>query len=263
MAAPETTPQGWRRLRSLLQDPEFRRASGRAVAEGPRLLAEALRGGCVRAVWATAEARAAVDPELRGLLARRGLVPEPIEASRLRALADAREPQGWLCEVERGARPVPAGTSVFLALDAVQDPGNLGALLRLAWACEAAVLLGPGCADAWSPKVLRAGAGAQFHVPFDAPADLGASLRELAARGVRLLATDPGAPMDYLDAPLEGPVCWVLGSEGRGLAPELGDLCEIRVRIGYPGGAQSLNVALSGAILLFETLRRRRASAGR
>lgn len=246
-----------KRLRLLLKDPAARREQGLAVAEGPRLLGEALRAGLVRTVWATPEALGKADAELKGLLARRSLRPALVEAVRLKDLSDTREPQGWLFEVERRAPAVPAGASLYLALDTLQDPGNLGTLLRLAWAVQAAVLLGPGCADPWSPKVLRAGAGAQFHAAFSETADLGEALRELAGRGVRLYATDPRAEENYLQADARAPHCWVLGSEGQGLGKEIAALCRSRFRIAYPGGAESLNVAVSGSILLFETLRQR------
>ena len=130
-------------------------------------------------------------------------------------------------------------------------------LLRSAWASGASVLLGEGCADAWSPKVLRAGAGAQFHTPLRECPDLAAALKDLGAGGVHSYATAPRATENYLQADCRGPVCWVLGSEGRGLGATVQGACERNFRIAYPGGAESLNAAVSGAILLFETLRQR------
>ncbi|HTB23604.1 MAG TPA: RNA methyltransferase [bacterium] len=257
--APKPEPASeLRRLRLLLRDAAARREQNRSVAEGPHLAAEALAAGLVRALWATPAAAAA--PESKGLLAAaraKGLAPRSMEAAQLAKLSDTRTPQGLLCEIEIRALAPAKGDTLFLALDALQDPGNLGTLLRCAWACKAAVILGAGCADVWSPKVLRAGAGAQFHTALREAEDLAAELRSLVAAGVRCYATGPRAERNYIEADCRRALCWVLGSEGRGLGPEARAACDGEVRIAYPGGAESLNVAASGAVLLFETLRQR------
>lgn len=257
-SAPFDDPSAVKRLRSLMRDAAARREAGSAVAEGPRLAHEALAAGVARRLWAT---RAALEaPGSKDLLSAarlQGLAVRALDDGLFNKLADTRTPQGWLCEVEIKALPPRPGATVFLALDGIQDPGNLGTLLRCAWAAGASVLLGGGCADAWSPKVLRAGAGAQFHTPLRECPDLAAALKELGAGGVRVYATAPRAPENYLQADCRGPVCWVLGSEGRGLGVPVQAACERIFRIAYPGDAESLNAAVSGAILLFETLRQR------
>jgi TrmH family RNA methyltransferase len=246
------------RLKLLLRDGAARRGEGRALAEGPHLASEALAAGLARALWATEEAMA--GPDAAGLLkaaAAAGVRVRGLSAGLFNRLADTRSPQGWLCEVElRRPEPVPKG-DLFLALDALQDPGNLGTLLRCAWAAKAGVILGAGCADPWAPKVLRAGAGAQFHIDLREAPDLGLALKDLASGGVHLWATAPRASKSYLNALASEPCCWVLGSEGAGLNPDLVNICEESFRITYPGNAESLNVAVSGAILLFDALRQR------
>jgi len=255
---PFDDPTAVKRLRSLMRDAAARREQGSAVAEGPRLAHEALSAGVARRLWATREALAAPgSQDLLEAARRRGVAVRALDEGLFNKLADTRTPQGWLCEVEIKASPTRPDATVTLALDALQDPGNLGTLLRCAWACGASVLLGGGCADAWSPKVLRAGAGAQFHIPLRECPDLAAALRDLGAGGVHIYATAPRAPENYLQADCRGPVCWVLGSEGRGLGAPVQEACERNFRISYPGGAESLNAAVSGAILLFETLRQR------
>lgn len=247
-----------RRLRLLLKDPSARRQSQKALAEGPRLVLEALHAGRARALWVTP--RAAEDPAFgaaRDAARAAGLPLQILGEDQWLSLADTREPQGWLCEIALGGVAFPGAATIYLALDALQDPGNLGTLLRSAWAANAAVLLGPGCADAWSPKVLRAGAGAQFHVPLFETENLYESLRELGSKDVRIYATSPRATSGHIEADCRRPVCWLLGSEGRGISPEGEAACDQSFHISYPGGAESLNVAVSGAILLFETLRQR------
>ncbi|HXB97927.1 MAG TPA: RNA methyltransferase, partial [bacterium] len=157
--------------------------------------------------------------------------------------------------VEPQALTLAPSARLVLALDRLQDPGNLGTLMRTAWACQAGLLLGPGCADPWSPKVLRAGAGAQFKVAAQTTEDLPGALRALAGQGFKVYGTGPRAKLKHPEAVLGGKVCLVLGAEGPGLSAEVAAACQDQVSISYPGTAESLNVAVAGAVLLFECLR--------
>jgi TrmH family RNA methyltransferase len=133
-----------------------------------------------------------------------------------------------------------------LGLWHVQDPGNLGTLLRAADAFGAAVALSPGCADPLAPKALRASAGAIFRVPLLAFADAPGRRVALAAHGGRPLA----------DVDLAGPVTFLLGAEREGLPDELLTGADEVATIPLPGSAESLNVAVTGAIALYERSRR-------
>jgi TrmH family RNA methyltransferase len=144
-------------------------------------------------------------------------------------------------DLPRGTRPVT------LALWHVGDPGNVGTLLRAADAFGAGLALSDGCADPTGPKAVRASMGSLFRVPlsgFDEPAG-----RRIA------LVPDGGIPLPELDS--EGDVVLVLGSERGGLPPEVLERCDERVSIPQPGGGDSLNVALAGAIALYELARRK------
>ena len=143
-------------------------------------------------------------------------------------------------DLPRGTRPVT------LALWRIADPGNVGTLLRAADAFGAGVALSEGCADPTGPKALRASMGAVFRVPlseFDEP------------RGRRVaLVPSGGIPLPELQA--EGEIVLVLGAEREGLPPEVLARCEERASIPQPGGGESLNVAIAGAIALYELARR-------
>ena len=141
-------------------------------------------------------------------------------------------------------------------LDGIQDPGNLGSILRSAAAAGfRQILLSADCAQAWSPKTLRAAMGAHFlldiHERCDLPAFLG-GYRGLAATTALDVATD----LYTLD--LKTPVAWVLGNEGQGVSEAVAQATALRVRIPMPGSTESLNVAAAAAICLFETIRQRR-----
>jgi TrmH family RNA methyltransferase len=141
---------------------------------------------------------------------------------------------------------LPHGTRpVTLALWRVGDPGNLGTLLRAADAFGAGVALSDGCADPTGPKAARASMGSVFRVPlseFDEP----------AGRRVALVPGD-GVPLPELL--LDGDVVLVLGAEREGLPAEILDRCDERATIPQPGGGDSLNVAMAGAIALYELAR--------
>lgn len=245
-------------LKALLGSAKARREAGRAVVEGPHLVAEALKSGQARELWVTPQASATEEGASVGRLARGASLRERlVDARLLQRLASTEAPQGWMAVVETRPLDPPQEATLWLALDGLQDPGNLGTLLRTAWAAQAALLLGPGCADPWAPKVLRAGAGAQFHVPFQVLPDLAAALAALAGQGVAVYGTGPRAELAAVRAPLDQPCCLVLGAEGPGLSPAVAAACGRHLRIPYPGSAESLNVAVAGALLLFEALRQR------
>jgi TrmH family RNA methyltransferase len=143
---------------------------------------------------------------------------------------------------------LPHGTRpVTLALWRVGDPGNVGTLLRAAGAFGAGVALSEGCADPTAPKAMRASMGSIFRVPLSAFDE---------ARGKRIaLVPSGGVPLPELQ--LDGDAVLVLGAEREGLPAEVLERCDKRASIPQPGGGESLNVAMAGAIALYELARRR------
>ena len=138
-------------------------------------------------------------------------------------------------------------------IDGVQDPGNLGGLLRTAAAAGAtSAHLTKGCADVWSPKSLRGGMGAQFVVPVRERVDLTTALTGF--RG-SVIATSPHAEQSIHDIDLTGPLAMIFGSEGRGLGEEGQALATQLVHIPMAGKVESLNVAAAAAVCCFERLR--------
>lgn len=140
-----------------------------------------------------------------------------------------------------------------ILLDGIQDPGNLGGLLRTAAAAGAtSACLAKGCADVWSPRSLRGGMGAQFILPIRERIDL-----EIALAGFRgaVIATSPRARQSIYDVDLSGPVAMIFGSEGRGLPEDVLSMANQLVHIPMAGKVESLNVAAAAAICCFERLR--------
>ena len=167
-------------------------------------------------------------------------------------LAPVASPTGILALVKTPQLPLPDVLIFALLLEDIQDPGNLGSMLRTAAAAGVqAVYLSEGCADAWSPKALRGGQGAHFALPLVERANL----TEVIAgfKGQTLATTLKGESLYSLD--LTGSVAFVIGNEGAGLSDQLIKVASQRVRVPMPGNAESLNAAAATAVCLFERVR--------
>jgi len=235
------------------------RAGERVLLDGVHLCEAwlARRGPPLLAVFDLARLE---RPELARLVAA---VPAQrclgVDTPLLRGLEGVDSGQGVLFCVEVADTPLPARIEeTCVWLDGVQDPGNVGTLLRT---CAAAgvrrVLAGPGTAAAWSAKVLRSAQGAHFSLDIHervAPEDA------LPRLGVPLVAAALDGAADLYDAPLPARCAWVFGHEGQGVSPCLLAAAELKVRIDHErDAAESLNVAAAAAICLFEQRRRLRA----
>jgi TrmH family RNA methyltransferase len=165
---------------------------------------------------------------------------------------------GVLAVVATPKAALPPPGTFCLLLDDVQDPGNVGTIVRTAAAAGVEqVLLSKHCAFAWSPKALRAGQGAQFLTCVVEDVDLDAWIRAFRATAGRVLATvaHDGAPL--YDAVLRDRLAIVVGSEGQGVAPGLLAHADLRVTIPLAPGSESLNAAAACAVVLFEAVRQR------
>ena len=240
-----------------------RRRTGSTILEGERLVrAYQETGGVPETILASESAFA--RPEIRTFLeetpARGRLVLADALLERISQLVSA----AGVAAVVRTPRagPVPPILSSCLLLENIQDPGNLGSILRTAVAAGIArVLLTRGSVFAWSPKVIRAGMGAHFSLSIFEDVDLGEIARAFSGR---IIATEPKAGSSLYELDLRGPVAWLFGNEGSGLSPESRALATDHVHIPMPGPAESLNVAAAAAICLFEQIRQQgRAQAPR
>ncbi|MDD2407462.1 MAG: RNA methyltransferase [Tepidiphilus sp.] len=251
-----------RAIRRWLNEASFRKREPWLVLEGDHLLTSALQAGWMpEAVFVEEgrETRFATVLEALPPACARVRVASPV----FRAIAATETPAGI---VARFARRTLALTPEVLAgrdlvlLDGVQEPGNVGAILRTAAAAGVgAVLLGPGCADPWAPKGLRAAMGAHFVLPIAAIDD---SEPWFAARRGRVFATalaEKAVPLYALD--LKAPALWLFGAEGAGVRPEWLAVADACVRIPMPGAMESLNVAAAAAVCLFEAVRQRLCQA--
>lgn len=234
----------FRQLLSLAEEAKARREAGLALLDGWHLIEAALQAGLVPLKLIASEGR---DwPEVLQNVPR--LI---IGAALMRALSPVKTPTGLMAVVEI---PQPALRQVGFAilLEDIQDPGNLGALLRTAAAAGVeAAYLSSGCADAWSPKTLRGGQGAHFQLAIHERVALPGVAREFPGS---VYAAMLGASSSLYDLDLRRNVAFAFGNEGAGLSAELSAACR-PFSVPMPGRVESLNVAAAAAICLFERVR--------
>ena len=251
-----------RRLRELR---ESARAGETCLLEGPLLVLEAVAAG-LRIVEAAAGPRAERTPAGRAALAAlaaEGVPSRRVHEDVLASLSEAETSQGLLAIAQRprfeGERLFAGVPLVVVAVD-VQNPGNLGSLLRTAEAAGAtgALLVG-ATADAFSWKALRGSMGSAFRLPHLRERSLLAALDRLEARGLRLAATVARGGTPYDRADLREPLALLLGNEGKGLPDEAEARASLRLSIPVSPPVESLNVGVAAGIVLFEAARQRRA----
>jgi TrmH family RNA methyltransferase len=252
-----------RRLRALLHDPATRRADAAFVLEGPRLVADALdRGAPMETVYVGPGARDAFA-RLIARIEGAGIPVCELKDGVLEKLGSTRTPQPVLAVAPM---PLPVALDeiaeglVVVTVD-VQDPGNLGTIVRSAEAAGAtAVVVGRGDqgVDPWNPKVVRGSAGAVLGLPVVVVDDPAGALRALRSRSFRAIGADGQAATAYTDVELTGATAVVVGSETHGLPAGVVDALDAVVAIPMAGAGESLNAGVAASILLFEAARQAR-----
>lgn len=237
---------------------EFRREEGQFLIEGARLCADAAVSGVRITVLFSTEQAEGRYPEylarIRPCAEQEYQITDPVA----QLLSDTKSTQGIFCICAMNARcstldtADPAGK--YAALENIQDPSNLGAVLRTAEAVgvDGVLLLG-SCCDPFAPKALRAGMGAVFRLPLIASPDGADAVKALQSRGFSCYAAVPAADaVPITQCHFGGGSVILIGNEGNGLTPETIAACKMRITIPMKGRAESLNAASSAAILLWE-----------
>jgi len=242
----------------LLASSRERRKSGRCVLEGAHLVAVYWqRLGAPELVIITDEALA--RDEVRAIVAH---VPPGdvivVPARLLDQHASVPADVGILAVVPAPRGQVSDSAQLTLLLEDIQDPGNVGSMLRTAAAAGVdQVLLSEACAFAWSPKVLRAGQGAHFLTTIVEDVDLIDWVGRFSTRGGQAVATVARGGASLYDTRLPSPIAVAIGNEGAGLSEALAARCALRVTIPMARDNESLNAAAAAAIVLFEAMRQR------
>jgi RNA methyltransferase, TrmH family len=244
----------YKQLLKLAQSSRERKKTQRTLIEGIHIVQtyqEAM--GLPKALVISASG--AENIEIEALVARcQPLAPTILTDALFHDLSALETPVGIIALIETPAPvPVPTRMDCCVVLEEIQDPGNLGSILRSAAAADVKhVVLSKGCVFAWSPRVIRAAMGAHFLLTIYEQQDLFSVLGNFKGKK---LATAPRATTSLYDIDLTGPFALMIGNEGAGLSPELAMLSNMKATIPMPGKMESLNAAAAAAICLFERVR--------
>jgi TrmH family RNA methyltransferase len=244
----------FRRLKKLAESARARREAQMTLLDGEHLVTAYLDAGgqprtLVRAASFEADRFAHLAARCPG--AKAITLPDALFAE----LAPVTTPTGVLGEAAWLAPPSLDATPLVIVLEDIQDPGNLGAMLRTGAAAGATcAVLSKGCHDPWSPKALRGGQGAQFVLPLQLGTDLVAWLRAFSGQSIALTLAE-NSNLYALD--LSGPLALIAGNEGAGLSEAVCAAAKVRAQIPMAGRIESLNASAALAVAVFEAVRQR------
>ncbi len=246
-------------MAKLLCDAKARRKSRRFVIEGARLCEDAAKTGVtILSALATASAKERYALQWQAVEAAAKAAYEIAPAVSAH-LSETQAPQGMfcLCEMRENAAFTVSPDGIYLALEDVQDPGNIGTILRTAEAFGVdGILLSKGCCDLYNPKVLRASMGGVFRLPLTVCEDFVGTLAALGQTLPVLASVVDSTAQPVTTAPKCGAVA-VIGNEGNGMSEAAVAACTHRVTIPMAGRAESLNASMAAGILLWELCRER------
>lgn len=231
-----------------LKDRKGRRESGLFLVEGRKMVEEALASAFPVDALLVDDARTAEFP----LPADLPVFAMPAHV--LSAVCDTKTPQGIAAIVHQA--DVPLNGMRFVALDGVQDPGNVGTIIRTADAAGFdGILLSAQCADVFSPKVLRATMGSVFRMALRVTDDLPGLLTALREAGASVVSSQLDGEPFYARAPLGERFVLVIGNEGNGISAAVQAMATHRLKLPMRGGAESLNAAVAAGIMMYELTR--------
>ncbi|GAB6181146.1 RNA methyltransferase [Desulfotomaculum defluvii] len=243
----------------------FRQRERKFIVEGIRFVEEALASNWTADYLLYTAQGTQLERGMMLLEQARGKGIETLEVSEsiMRELTDTETPQGvlavlWQPDYTLGDVVKPGQHPLVVIVDGVQDPGNLGTIIRSSDAAAASgVILLKGTVDLYNPKTLRSTMGSLFHLPVMQAEDVEGVLNYLISLGITLLIGDPADGIPVFGANLQEPVGIVVGNEGAGPRKEIFCHKHQKITILMPGNAESLNVAIATSIILYEATRQR------
>lgn len=239
---------------ALIRKTSERRQRGEFIVEGVKIFAET-PDALIARIFVGETFWDSASQELRRRIEEHEayLVRDDIFAS----ISDTKSPQGIMAQV-RMREDILTEADAYVILEHLQDPGNLGTIIRSAEAAGFAVIMDRGTADIYSPKVARSTMGGIFRVPFAYTDDLEETIRALKRRGVRIYAAHLKGEKAYDCESYIGASAFLIGNESAGLTDATAQLADAYIRIPMLGKVESLNASVAASVLMFEAARQRR-----
>lgn len=243
-------------LQLLMKKAKARNEQGVFIVEGPRMFREAPKDWIKQVYVAESFLK-----ENEDMLC--GYSYEVVSDAVFKTVSDTQTPQGILCLVKKPEYELPqllcGDKTHLLILESVQDPGNLGTMLRTGeGAGITGVIMNQTTVDLFNPKTTRSTMGSIYRVPFYVASDLSATILELKEQGVGVYAAHLKGTMQYDEPDYRKACAFMIGNEGNGLSDEIADLADTYIRIPMCGEVESLNAAISASLLMYEANRQRR-----
>ena len=254
-----------KRIQKLKKNVRFRRQEKCFLAEGFKMVEEAVRFRLAQTIYVSVEAKHEYEQRISHTLKEKfaeKISVEWVSAGVFREISDTETPQGILALVQMPEydreQLINTQDAAFICLEDIQDPGNLGTIFRTAeGAGMTAVVLSKECVDLFNPKVVRSTMGALFRVPYYVAQDITTEVERLQKKGFTMYAAALSAEREFTSCDYAGKVGILIGNEAKGLKKETCETAEQKVKIPMEGQLESLNAAVSAALLMYEVHRNR------
>ena len=242
-----------------LKERRNRNKSNKYIIEGFRLVQEAFKAQLpIDYIIFTKDGNEKRDEYLSDYINESMKIYE-ISDNLFKELISTENPQGVLAVISMENKPLKYYGSFYLLCDKVQDPGNLGTIIRTAHAAGVeGIILTKGTVDIYNEKTIRSTMGSLFYIPIHYDDENLSLVKDLKNKGFNLVVTSLEANKDFFEENLKGKVILTVGNEGNGVSQEVLDLADTKVKIPMPGNAESLNVAIATSIIMYEKVRQDR-----
>lgn len=238
-----------------LKERKNRAKTSKYIIEGFRLIEEAFKANLnIDYIFISSNDNGKIDNYLGEYINK--VKVYGLKEDLLEELCFTEKPQGIVAVVKMKEENIDYNGNFYLLCDKLQDPGNLGTIIRTAHAAGVdGVILSKGTVDRYNDKTIRATMGSLFHIPIIMDDENNSKVKSLLDNGFSLLATSLEGNKNFFEEDLSGKIIISIGNEGNGVSKEIYDLCDKKVKIPMPGGAESLNVSIAASIILYEKVR--------
>jgi len=242
-----------------LKERKNRNKSNKYVIEGVRLVEEAFKAKVsIDYLIVTKDGTEKLEQFLKSYITEDMRIYE-ISDNLFKELICTETPQGILAVINMNRVPLEANGSFYLLCDKLQDPGNLGTIIRTAHAAGVqGIILTKGTVDIYNEKTIRSTMGSIFYIPIHYEDDNLSLVKHLKEDGFNLVVTSLDTDKDFFEEDLRGKTILTVGNEGNGVSDEVLDLADTKVKIPMPGNAESLNVAIATSVIMYEKVRQDR-----